>query len=140
MTKMMNTFEVIFPEAKEPIASISGTTPQTTIINKATYEAEYADKSSASLLFEEDMWDCGEYVDKTKLRKTLNLNGRGKILHILVQLNDDPLFVNVANKDVEYEHPVFVDEGMDGAYKRECFGRHMWVTKHPVGNVIVVVK
>jgi hypothetical protein len=75
----------------------------TTIISQATYEAEYADKSGSSLIFEQDLWDCESYVDKTKLRKTLNLKGRGKIIHILVRRNDDPLFKNKANKRQEKE-------------------------------------
>jgi hypothetical protein len=108
----------------------------TTIINKATYDAEYAHCSGA-LLFPTDLWDCARYVDTTKLRKAFKLKGRGRILHILLRRDDDPLFVNTANKEIWYKNEIGVDKEMDGAY----LGQYGWyVSRHPIGNAIVVLK
>ena len=112
--------------------------PKTDIINKASYDKEYAHMSGSSLLFEADLWDCVSYVDLKKLRKTLNI--KGKILHILLRRNDDPLFRNIANKDIKYENGVFCDSSMDGAYEypsERMAG--MYLTNHPIGDAIVVV-
>jgi hypothetical protein len=110
----------------------------TTIINKATYDAEYADKSGSSLMFDADFFDCLGYVDRVKLRKKLNLKGRGKLVAVLLRRMDDPLFINVANKDIVYKNPVLVDRSMDGA-TTTAYG-NMWATNHPIGNAIVVLK
>ena len=108
----------------------------TIIINKATYDADYA-KEQGTLMFAGKFWDCKSYVDSPKLRKKLNLKGRGRILAILVRQSDDPEFVNIANKDVTYKYPVCVLKNMDGA-KMGDYGR--WETKYPIGNVVVVLK
>lgn len=107
----------------------------TTIINKATWESEYVGKKNDGLFFTAMLWDCRRYVNTTKLRKKLNLKGRGRILRILTRNSDDPLFVNVANKDIEYKTPVGVERTMDGAYR----GEYSYVTDHPIGNVVIVL-
>jgi len=116
----------------------------TTIITKATYDVEYANKSSSSLIFPAEMFDCLGYVDVPKLRKKLKLKGRGKVFGILLRNDDDPQFVNIANKDIVYKNPVFISKNADGAFKYDMkkWGRDMdmWVTNHPIGNAIVVVK
>jgi len=111
--------------------------PTTTIINRETYNAEYANKSGSSLIFEEDLWDCKSYVDSTKLRKNLCLKGRGKILHVLVRRKGDPLFINKANTDIPYKYRVCSDSDMDGATRDS--GSSMYTVNHPIGHVIVVL-
>ena len=109
----------------------------TIIINKATYDAEYADKSSSSLLFKSEMFDCIHYVDTAKLRKKFNLKGRGRVIHILLRCSNDPNFVNIANKDIIYKYPICVHENADGATKTS-YGEY--TTEHPIGDAIVVLK
>ena len=109
----------------------------TTIINEATYNAEYAHKTSSSLMFPAEMFECLHYVDTAKLRKKFNLKGRGKVIHILLRNMDDPLFVNTANRDICYKSRLCVDKNMDGAVLCE-YG--MWVTSHPIGDAIIVLK
>jgi len=88
-------------------------------------------------MFSAEFYDCLHYVNTTKLRKKFNLKGRGKITHILLRNMDDPLFVNTANKDICYKTHLCVDRTMDGAVEGK-YG--MWVTSHPIGNAIVVLK
>jgi len=109
--------------------------PTTTIINKETYKAKYADKMIGTLATSAELYDCKHHVETAKLRKTLNLKGRGKILLILIRHMDDPLFVNKANKDITYEYEVCVDSSLDGAY-RSTYG---FVCKNPVGNAVIVL-
>lgn len=111
----------------------------TTIINKATWESEYVGENHNGLYFTAMLWDCRKYVNTTKLRKTLNLKGRGKILYILTRNSNDPLFVNVANMDVEYKSPLAVEETMAGAYMMTTHGYRFCVSDHPIGNVVVVL-
>ena len=107
----------------------------TTIINKATYDADYA-KEQGTLMFPSKFWDCQSYVNCPKLRKKLNLKGRGRIIAILIRQQDDPEFVNIANKDVIYKWPLRSSKNMDGAK----MGDYGWETNHPIGNVVVVLK
>jgi len=109
----------------------------TTFINKATYDAEYADKSGSSLIFKSEMFDCINYVNTTKLRKKFNLKGRGRVIHVLLRCSNDPNFVNIANKDIIYKNPVLTSENSDGATKTKC---GYYATEHPIGDAIVVLK
>ena len=138
MYVIVRTLQRLFPKKIETgfdyIPSSTTTMATTTIINKATYNADYAEKRGG-LMFPGEFWDCRRYVNTSKLRKTLNLKGRGRILHILTRNSDDPLFVNVANKEIEYKTPVGVERTMDGAY----MGTYSYVTRHPIGNVVIVL-
>jgi hypothetical protein len=107
----------------------------TTIINKATFKAEYASRCGSSLLFPTELWDCKRYVHTAKLRKKLNLKGRGRIIHIIAYNDDHPLFINVANKDVEYKTPVCCSRNMSGATP-DTYG---YTCDNPIGHIIVVL-
>jgi hypothetical protein len=110
--------------------------PTTIIINKATFNSDYKDLLIGCFLdVSPELDDVKSYVNTGKLRKTLNLKGRGKILHILVRHMTDPLFINKANKDITYEYEVCIDSKLDGAY-RSTYG---FVCKNPVGSAIIVL-
>jgi hypothetical protein len=108
----------------------------TTIINKATYLTEYADKSGSSLIFESEFYDCVSMVDTKKLRKKFALKGRGKVIAILLTTKQDPTFINIANKDITYKWPCFCSDYDDGAFKDGRF----YFCNNPLGNVIIVLK
>ncbi len=124
------------PAGQRALEELRNPTPMTTIINKHEYDKTYAGRSSSSLMFQEDFWDCRRYVDTTKLRKKFRLKGKGRILHILVGRMGDAKFINRANKDVVYKSPVACDKTADGATLARWGGYAM---NHPLGDVIVVL-
>jgi hypothetical protein len=110
----------------------------TSIITKAEYDIKYADKTTSGIMFVQEFWDCICYVNMPQLRKKLKLKKDQKVLRVICRHNNDPLFVNKANKFVIYNDPVCIDEGMDGAYEKEYYGCKLWMTDHPIGDVIIV--
>jgi hypothetical protein len=109
------------------------------VITNSEYKSGGFQSKTGSISCPNDFWDCESYCDHALTRKNLGI--KGKILHVLVLMRDDPNFRNVSNKAIKYQYPVFVDADLDGARKsdsKSSFGSH-WVTDHPIGDAIIVV-
>ena len=113
----------------------------TSIISDKEYnDLEEINEKVGSLLFANEYYDCLRYVDTKKLRKELNMKGRGRIVKILVKTKSHPEFVNKMNKTIMYKSPMYCGEHDDGAtpYKSKLLSG--FVQKHPMGDAVIVVK
>jgi len=93
-----------------------------------------------TLMFPDDLHNSTGYVDLVKLRKNIKdkMPKGTKIMGVLVHTTSSPLFKNVANTQVPYKSPLCAHATQDGAYKVNKYGMEMFVSDHPVGDVIVV--
>ena len=112
------------------------------VITNSEYKSGGFQSKTGSISCPNDYWDCESYCEHDEIRKNLGI--KGKILHVLVLMRDDPNFRNVSNKAIKYRHPVFVDADLDGAREsdsKRCkmSGINMYVTDHPIGDAVIVV-
>jgi len=108
------------------------------VINQITFKTTYEGKVG-TLMFPDELWDCKNYVDMEKFRKTIKdkLPKGARIQSILVYTNPSPNFKNIANKDIPYKTAVCVDKTADGAFKGK-YG--IMSALNPLGDAIVVYK
>lgn len=111
------------------------------VITHEQYQQQLKDKIG-TLMFPDELHNSTGYVDLVKLRKNIKdqIPKGKKIVGVLVHTTSSPHFKNVANTQVHYKSPLCAHATQDGAYKKNCAygGGEMWVSDHPVGDVIVV--
>jgi hypothetical protein len=90
-------------------------------------------------MFPDELWDCKDYVDMEKFRKTIKdkLPKGARIQSILVYTNSSPNFKNIANKLIPYKYEVASHKTADGAFKGK-YG--ITSVLNPLGDAIVVYK
>lgn len=81
--------------------------------------------------------DSTRHFDKKYIKKECGI-ACGEIKRILVMTENHPLFVRVPNKRVKYAKPMFASGRDEGSRPSERFPG-MYVTDHPMGDVVIVV-
>lgn len=103
-------------------------------ISKSDYIENYKSQSGSSLIFQKELHDITHYV-KSVNKKIYPMGAdtkKSNILRVLVY-ND---YNNVSNTNVVYKTPVCCRYSDEGAF----FLGGISFTKHPLGDVIVVLK
>jgi hypothetical protein len=105
-----------------------------TVIDNATYKKDYQSKQG-SLSFPDELWDCGFYVDKKKLRKAITLPKGARILKVLITTESSPEFENKVNEQIVYKTPMSVSSKHPKAEE----GNYGYVARNPVGKAWIVI-
>ena len=109
------------------------------VISNEQYKQELKDKIG-TLMFPDELHNSTGYVDLVALRKNIKdqIPKGKKIVGVIVHTTSSPHFKNVANRQVPYKSPLCAHPTQDGAYQVNKYGMEMFVSDHPVGDVIVV--
>lgn len=112
-------------------------TPSIAVISVDEYKKCVA-SYCGSLMCPSKFHDSTRHFDKKYIKKECGINC-GDIKRVLVMTDTNPLFVKMPNKLVKYETPMFASGCDEGSRPSE---RHpgMYVTDHPMGDVVIVVK
>ena len=105
-----------------------------TVIDNATYKKDFQSKQG-SLSFPSELWDCGYYVDKKKLRKEVALPKGARILKVLITTDNSPEFKNIVNEQITYKKAMAVPP----THPKAVEGRFGYGAMNPVGKAWIVI-
>ena len=105
-----------------------------TVIDNATYKKDFLPKQG-TLGCPDELWDCGHYVDKKKLRKEITLPKGARVIKVLITNEGSPEFENKVNKQITYKTPLFVSE----RHPEKIAGRFGYTAMNPVGKAWIVI-
>ena len=105
-----------------------------TVIDNATYKKDFLPKQG-SIGFPSELWDCGYYVDKKKLRKEITLPKGARIIKVLITNEGSPEFENIVNKQITYKYQMGVSE----RHPEKIEGRFGYYAMNPVGKAWIVI-
>ena len=92
------------------------------------------DKCNSSLIFSGKYYDCLSYVDVNKLRSKFSKQLYKKKIKKILILTEN--YSKKQNKDIEYQSPLFCEDGLEGSQYNEEYDT--FITYSPHGDVLIL--